>query len=131
MNSQLTDRELDQLHIRNWQEVELVLNSKGWQTVIGPILEKMITDVIGKKNDDGTWDSGSFGDKRLGEVKADRLLWYRQFGIDFTNRILSLRNLAERAKKRLEKEQSSSEEKSNIPMFDSSYASGLEEGSNE
>ncbi len=79
----------------------------------------MIADVVGFKKSDGTWDSGAFGDRRLGEVKADRLLWYRQFGIDYINHLYSFFNVARGAEKRLK--QKKKKLKSNTPLIDSVY----------
>ena len=119
MSREPTQQELDQLHVRNWQQLQKTFNSKGWKEIILPLLDKMITDVVGKKLEDGSWDSGTFGDKRLGEVKADRLLWYRQFGIDFNNRLLSFKKVHDRAMKR----QAGPEPKGDTnPMYDSAYA---------
>ena len=80
----------------------------------------MISDVVGFKKESGEWVSGSYGDKRLGEVKADRLLWYRQALIEFNNNILSHIRVGNAAKDR-RRVRRLKEPKSKTPMLDSKY----------
>lgn len=79
----------------------------------------MIADVVGYKRNDGTWEPGAFGDKRLGEVRADKLLWYRQFGIDYINHLHSFFNVAKGAEKRIEAR--GKKKKLTAPLMDSAY----------
>jgi len=111
------DRQL----VRNGQIIEETLNTKGWTDIIEPLLSKMIEDIIGSKNLDGTWDVGGWGDKRIGEIKADRLLWYRRALMDFNNHIYSFLSSAESAIDRLKEEEEKQKEDLKDPMLDSSY----------
>lgn len=110
---------LDKQHLRNAVELKVTMETKGWKEIIQPLINKMIQDVVGYQKPNGMWDSGSFGDKRLGDAKADRLLWYRQFGIDFNNHLFSYFNVASGASKRLKEKKT---EKELNPMFESSYS---------
>jgi hypothetical protein len=79
----------------------------------------MIVDVIGFKQSDGTWNSGAYGDKRLAEVRADKLLWYRQALIEFNNNILAHFSVARGAEERLREH--AKKKKELTPMSQSKY----------
>ena len=64
------------------EKVFTTLNTPGWIEIIGPLLDKMIEDVVGAKKD-GRWHNGSLGDKRLGEVRLQNLCWYKRGLTDF------------------------------------------------
>jgi hypothetical protein len=96
-----------------------MMATKGWKEIAEPILSKMIADVVGYKRKDGSWETGSYGDKRLGEVRADKLLWYRQFGMDFTNHLHSFFSIAAQAEKRIEGRTVA--KTTRTPMLDSAY----------
>ena len=70
-------REIDQS-----EKVLVTLNTPGWKEIIGPILDKMIEDVVGGKRD-GRWHNGALDDKRLGEIKLQNLCWYKRGLTDF------------------------------------------------
>lgn len=60
------------------------MKTPGWKEVIGPMLDKMIIDTIGGKQN-GDWSSGVLRKCR----KDESISWYigyRQFGVDFHNR---------------------------------------------
>ena len=63
-------------------QVEKMLLTVGWEEIVGPMLDKMITDVLGGK-ENGEWHNGSLDDKRLGEAKINNLVWYKRALTDF------------------------------------------------
>ena len=109
----------DNNHLRNAKLLRETMDTEGWKKIIDPLLNKMICDIVGFKRDTGEWDSGAFGDKRLGENRADRLLWYRQFGIDFNNNLYSFYNIARIAELRLKELEKRS--KDAPPMTNTKY----------
>jgi len=64
------------------EKVRETLESRGWIEVIRPMLDKMIVDVIGGKENE-RWHNGSLDDQRLGEAKAKELLAYKRALTDF------------------------------------------------
>jgi len=61
-----------------------------WSMIIAPLLDKMLIDVLGGKNKDGTWHAGTI---TLDEKHStDYYIGYRQFGIDFVNRVMHFVN---------------------------------------
>lgn len=109
----------DNLNIKVGRWVKETLETEGWKKVIGPILDKMIEDVIGTKKD-GRWDAGSFGDKRLTEAKAQNLLWYRQALIEFHERVMDNLDIAKNSKDSKKQFKVTYEYK--VPWKGSSYA---------
>ena len=74
--------ELDRLkelskQIEESEQVLETLGSKGWKNTIGPLLDKMIIDVLGQKQN-GRWHNGSLDAKELGEEKAQVLISYKR-----------------------------------------------------
>ena len=67
-------------------KVKQTLETDGWKLIIEPMLDKMILDVIGGKQN-GRWHNGSLGDKRLGETRIQNLCWYKRALTDFHNYI--------------------------------------------
>ena len=54
----------------------------GWEQILGPLLDKLIIDVLGGKQN-GRWHNGALDDKRLGDVKVTNLAWYKRALTDF------------------------------------------------
>ena len=63
--------------IEESEQVLETLESKGWKNTIEPILDKMIIDVLGHKQN-GRWHNGSLDAKGLGEEKAQVLISYKR-----------------------------------------------------
>ena len=53
------------------------LKTKGWKDIISPLLDKMIIDVLGQKQN-GRWHNGSLDSKILGEERAKVLISYKR-----------------------------------------------------
>ena len=62
--------------------VKDMVESDGFQKVVGPMLDKMIVDVLGQK-ENGRWHNGSIGDARLGEERLRSLCAYKRALTDF------------------------------------------------
>lgn len=112
-------KEQDLLLIKQGKMVADLVETEGWKQIVSPLIDKMIVDVVGGK-EGSVWNTGSFGDKRLGEVKADRLLWYRQALIELNNHIYSYLEAGKNAEERLK---SDDERMVKInPMLEGPYA---------
>ena len=66
------------------QKVQGTLESQGWQEILGPILEKMILEVLGGKLGEG-YLSGRLDRARTDE-RREYYIGYKQALIDFYNR---------------------------------------------
>ena len=114
----VNQREIDKKLVDNAKMLKQTMETDGWRQIVSPLLDKMIVDIVGFKRDSGEWMSGSYGDKRLGEIKADRLLWYRQALIEFNKHLFSYFRTGKGAQERLKKVRKT---KSKTPMLDSKY----------
>ena len=68
------------------EAVKKTVESDGWELVIGPLLDKMIIDVLGQKQN-GRWHNGSIDEQTLDEPNARLLCAYKRALTDFHNRI--------------------------------------------
>jgi len=68
------------------REVKNVVESRGWKETIGPIIDRMIMDVLGGKIGD-TWLAGKLNRARS-EEKREFYIGYKQALIEFHNRVL-------------------------------------------
>lgn len=109
--------------IQQAQLLNETIETQGWLKIVKPLLDKMIVDVIGAQ-DGNFWDPGSFGDKRLGDVKADRLLWYRQALMEFNNHVYSIILAGEQAQQRLQEFEANQKEPFQNPMVKGDYGPG-------
>lgn len=114
-----SQKQNDNKHIQNAKQLKQMMDTDGWKEICKPLLDKMIADVIGYRQKDGVWNSGSFGDKRLSNMKAENLLWYREALVNFNNHLMTYYSVAEGARRRLKGKKSKDFK---IPMMDSTYA---------
>ena len=75
------DEQLSKIVIAG-EQVKQTLDTKGWTEYIEPILDKMIRDVIGGK-DDGRWDNGAVGEKNQSDFDLRQLVAYKTALIEF------------------------------------------------
>jgi len=68
--------------IADCEKVTEMVESSGWKDIVGPLLDKMIIDVVGGKQND-RWHNGSLDDSRLGEEKMKSLVAYKRALTDF------------------------------------------------
>jgi hypothetical protein len=68
------------------QEVNNVLESNGWKNTIGPLIDRMIMDIVGGKIGD-TWVSGKL-DKAKKDERREFYVGYKQSLIDLHSRIM-------------------------------------------
>ena len=68
-------------------KVTETVNTDGWKEVLQPMLDKMIIDVIGGK-ENGRWSQGSISKHDIGSEPAIALLSYKRALTDFSNYIL-------------------------------------------
>lgn len=94
-------------NIRNGEVVKRTLDSKGWKEFIGPLLDKMIIDVLGGKQKD-CWTGGLVQKARKDE-RREYYIGYKQSLIDFHTRVRAYVDAIERSQdglKELDKEKS-------------------------
>ena len=106
---------------------EKVLNtitSPGWVEIIGPLLDKMIIDVLGSKQNN-RWHNGHLGNKELGESKLQILCAYKEALTDLHSYIYDFVDRLEPSK--AEYTELVKEETSEPTEMKSSYAFETEE----
>jgi hypothetical protein len=103
------------------RSVKRVLNQKGWRTILQPLLDAMITDVLGGKRGN-MYTSGAVS--KPDDKSIEYYIGYKQALIDFNNRVWnyveSMQILSDQIKK-LE-EQAGEPEKYINPMMEGPYA---------
>jgi hypothetical protein len=87
-NNKLNDKTLQNLNgkLSACKKVVDTITTKGWSDIIQPIIDKMISDVIGSKTGE-VWDAGNIKKETFNGLQTEYLLGYRQALIDFNNRI--------------------------------------------
>lgn len=114
-----TQQQVDAQLVRAGRLVQETMNTRGWKEIIEPMLDQMIMDVVGAKAN-GRWYAGAFGNKKMGNVKAENLVWYRQALIEFHQYVYSYIDAAVQAKQR--KKEGNEKPVFNIPMIDGPYS---------
>lgn len=66
--------------------VKETIETKGWKDVIEPMLDKMISDIVGVK-EGGRWVSGILNSKRVTDDHRSKVEWYAQALIEFHQRV--------------------------------------------
>jgi len=118
-NQKQIQKQNDHVHVKNAQQLRAMMETQGWKTIVKPLVDKMIADVVGYRQENGIWNSGSFGDKRISNAKAENLLWYREGLINFNNHLMTYFSIAEGARRRLRAKKNNDYK---IPLLDSSYS---------
>ena len=103
------------------QKVKDTMNTPGWK-VIESILDRMIVDVLGGKVGN-EWKAGIIKEAKKDEER-DYYIGYKQFGIDFHNRIYNHIVRMEALRQHISKieEQEAKGETYVTPMEDTRYA---------
>jgi len=93
---------MDELHeiVVAGEQVKQAIDSQGWKKHIEPLLDKMIRDVLGGK-DNNRWDNGSVGEKNQTEFSIKELLAYKTGLINFHNGVYQFIDDMENAKDEL------------------------------
>ena len=113
----VVDREI----IAQYEELKITTQTQGWKKVVRPLLDKMISDVIGTKQESGSYDTGVYGLDKTDQELA-RAFHYRQALMEFANHLHSYEILAKRAKARLDiPEAIESPQDYVMPMHDTRY----------
>lgn len=115
-NKELVNKELlktsEQLEI--CREVKATVESKGWIATIGPIIDRMIMDVLGGKISD-TWISGKL-DRARSEEKREYYIGYKQALIDLHGRIMFHPTQIKILEEKIKILESEKEERYKVPM---------------
>jgi hypothetical protein len=84
------------------EQVKQMIESQGWRKHIEPLLDKMIRDVLGGK-DNNRWDNGSLGEKNHTEFELKELIAYKTALVNFHNGVYQYLDDMENAKDELNK----------------------------
>lgn len=114
---------LDHEIIAQAEELQITMDTTGWNKVVQPLLDKMINDIIGGKQPDGSYDIGIPGLTQQPAEEALKAFQYRQALMEFNNHLRSYFVIAAKARKRLDTpEEVESVEKYTMPLQDTRYA---------
>ena len=95
MHNQDRLRELSE-YIEKGRKVNEMLESDGWKEIIEPMLDKMISDVIGAK-EEGRWHNGSISLSSVGTEEAKSLIAYKRALTDFHNYVYDIVETSEQS----------------------------------
>jgi hypothetical protein len=104
----------EQLTICN--DIKLTVNSLGWKNIIGPLIDRMIIDIVGGKIGD-TWVSGKI-DKAKKEERREFYVGYKQALIDLHGRVMDHLLHIPRIEDRLKAIEEEKKAKFRVPMVD-------------
>ena len=121
-----TDKQkLDLQIIRKADELALTMRTKGWKETAQNILDSMIKDSLGYKQEDGIWNHGS---AKMSDYSIQEIVAYRNALMDFNNNLMAVLQRGDLARKRREnyenKKTSAIDQtpRYSTPMFDTSYS---------
>jgi len=106
------------------QEVKNTIESKGWQDIIGPTIDRMIIDVVGGKLGD-VWVSGKL-DRAKKEERREFHIGYKQALIDLHGRVMFHLQQLSMLEEQMKMLQEDKKERFRIPLVEDSRYS-LEE----
>jgi hypothetical protein len=98
------------------RDVKETIFTPGWLNTIGPLIDRMIIDVVGGKIGD-TWTSGKL-DRAKKEERREFYVGYKQALIDLHSRIMFHKDQITVLEERLKQVQKSKEEKYRVPLVD-------------
>ena len=101
-------------------KVKAVLESNGWGEVIGPLLDKMIIDVLGGM-ENGRWHNGSL-DRARKDEKKEFLLGYKAGLVNFHSAVHSYMDESENAKETIKELNDEARAGWEVPMTYGDYA---------
>jgi len=71
------------------EEVQNTLNTLGWKDYIEPLLDKMIGDVLGRK-ENGRWHNGALDTPLKEEVKLREMQMYKAALVNFHDAVYTM-----------------------------------------
>ena len=101
-------------------KVRDMLASNGWVEVVGPLLDKMIIDVLGGM-ENGRWHNGSL-DRARKDEKKEFLLGYKAALVNFHSAVYSYMDEAENAKETVKELNEEARAQYEVPMTTGDYA---------
>ena len=102
--------------------VKETVESDGWKNTIGPLIDKMIIDVVGGKIGD-VWSSGKL-DRAKKEERREFYIGYKQALMDLHGRTMFHVQQLPMLEENLVQIQKEKEERYRIPMVDDNKAGG-------
>ena len=96
--------------------VQEVVESKGWQEVIEPLIDKTIMDITGGKVN-GKWHGGLL-DKARKDERREYYIGYKQAIIDFHGRVMAFVAGVQQLKDKVEHLKKTKEARFKVPMVD-------------
>jgi len=100
--------------------VQATLKTKGWKKIIGPMLDKMVKDIVGGKYFN-RWSGGNLTKARKDETLA-YYIGYKQALIDLHNRVWNYVDQVEKSKNIISKLDKEKEHPFKMPMTDDPYS---------
>tara|TARA_Y100000310_G_scaffold345312_1_gene463652 strand:+ start:4536 stop:4904 length:369 start_codon:yes stop_codon:yes gene_type:complete len=95
MNNQVRLKELSK-QVDDGLKVKEMIETEGWKELMEPLLDKMIIDVLGAK-EDGRWHNGSLSIIDLGKEEAKALISYKRALTDLHSYVYDIVDTGEQA----------------------------------
>jgi hypothetical protein len=111
--------DIDKKIEENGRLVNEMLKTQGWTEIIGPLLDKMIQDVLGAKVN-GRWTCGASNVNTMDPNEANCFIWYRQALIEFHNYVNSYIDMSKEIE-RQRHEKGGHGDKPSVPMMSGPY----------
>ncbi len=102
------------------EKIKVTLETNGWAEILRPLLDKMIIDVLGGK-ENGRWHNGSL-DRAHNEERKEFLLGYKAALVNFHSAIYSYLDESETAKKTIVDLTKEEKVDWQVPMTEGDYA---------
>ena len=101
------------------QKVKDTVDSSGWQDIIGPILDKMIIEILGGKVE-GVWLSGKV-DRARKDERREFYIGAKQILVDFHTRVMNHIRQLPILEEQLKLSKKDQEKGYRVPMQDTRY----------
>lgn len=109
------------------RDVKALMESPGWKNTVGPLLDKMIIDVVGGKIND-TWTSGLL-DRAKKEERREFYIGYKQALIDLHGRMMFHLTQLVQLEDQIKQREGEKQPKYHVPMVDDTrYGEPRKEG---
>ncbi len=104
--------------LREAEQLIVTLSTTGWKTVIKPLLDRMINDCIGFKDEHGRWQAGAMQKENITPQTANV---YSTALIEFETHIYDSIKIANNIKESRKPKKKEEEAPFSIPMKDTQY----------
>ena len=99
------------------ERVKQTVDTKGWQEIIEPLIDKSITDITGCKMKNGRWHGGLV-DKARKDERREYYIGYKQALIDLHRRVYGYVDNIQRLKDQRDEIVANKDRRTSVPLID-------------